>query len=206
MREINQGLKSSGIAAVCLLALLSCTTIPQLKLNYRIPSGSETLKGKKVFLIVEDSREYKDFLTPGAYEALKDYSGSIAFSVTRQNEAEISLGLYAPLLVVKEGFKRRLQNEGLDIELYEPRNLPKLTVVIKKYSLDLVDRRWVVEMSCEAILEQGDKASASQSISGRGERLRIIGTKEADEILGEVFTDLLNRVDVAGLFRRAKLL
>ena len=53
---------------------------------------------------------------------------------------------------------------------------------------------------------RGDKFLASQSVSGRGERIKMLGTDEAGILIGDVFTDLINRVDIEGLFRRAKLL
>jgi hypothetical protein len=55
-------------------------------------------------------------------------------------------------------------------------------------------------------LIQRDKFLAGQGVSGRGERVKMLGTDEAGILIGDVFTDLINRVDLNGLFRRAKLL
>jgi len=206
MRDINQVLTWIGIGILLSFTISSCSTIPHLKANYRLPPGANTLGGKKVVLIAEDARENKDLLTPRAYESFNDFPGSISFSVTRQNEGPLNLGLYEPLFMVKEGVRRRLQNEGVEVDYFGSEDEIKFVVVLNSFFLDLIGRKWIVEMGCEVKLIHGNKFLASQIVSGRGERVKMLGTEEADILMGDVFTDLINRIDIDGLFRRAKLL
>jgi hypothetical protein len=60
-------------------------------------------------------------------------------------------------------------------------------------------------MAYEARLSKDGKVLARQIVSGEGERMKIMGREQADIILGEVFTDLVNRVDLDRLFREAGL-
>ncbi|MFC1884998.1 hypothetical protein ACFL2O_09520 [Thermodesulfobacteriota bacterium] len=206
MRDGNQGFAQKVIAVFFLFLFIGCTTIPHLKVNYRLPPGTDVLKGKKVVLVTEDARTKRDILTPRAYEAFKNFPGNISFSVTKHNGAPFDIGLYEPLSMFKEALKRRLQIEGIDVRHFSSDDEIELIFVLNKFDLDLVSRKWIAEMSCEVKMMRGKQFLASQSLSGRGEHLKMLGTDEADKIMGDVFTDLINRVDVAGLFRRANLL
>jgi hypothetical protein len=206
MRGGNQGFGWKTIALSFLFIFIGCATIPHLKVNYRLPPRTDALKGKKVVLAMEDARTNRDVLTPRAYAAFKNFPGSISFSVTRNNEGPLDIGLYEPLLMFKEALKRRLQIEGIEVRHFSSDDEIELIVVLNKFVLDLVNRKWIADMSCEVKLMKGKESLASQSLSGRGEHLKLLGTDEADKIMGDVFTDLVNRIDVSGLFRRAHLI
>jgi hypothetical protein len=44
-----------------------------------------------------------------------------------------------------------------------------------------------------------------ETVVGNAERINIIGRKGADTVISEIFTDMLNRVDIVKLFAQAKL-
>ncbi len=60
-------------------------------------------------------------------------------------------------------------------------------------------------MDYEAKLVKDRKELAKQMISGQGERLKLVGRRQADIILGEIFTDLVNKANMSRLFRQAGL-
>jgi hypothetical protein len=72
--------------------------------------------------------------------------------------------------------------------------------------VDLVKKKWTVTMSYEARIIQNGEVLATQIISGQGERVKVVGKGDADKVMGEVFEDLVNRLDVPRLFRQARLL
>jgi hypothetical protein len=43
----------------------------------------------------------------------------------------------------------------------------------------------------------------NQTISGDAERLRIAGNSQADTVMSEIFTDVINNLDLGELFRYA---
>ena len=81
-----------------------------------------------------------------------------------------------------------------------------MVIALERFLLDLVHRNWTVTMSYEARVIKNGKVLASQMISGEAERLRLVGRGDADKVMGEIFTDLVNRLDVARLFQQARLL
>ena len=204
MRRINQDWSWVPLILV-LIAFCSCSPLPYLEVNYRLPLRSETLKGQRVSLDLEDVRPVKDMIGRGARDDFGNFSGSVSLAVARGSDSGVRMGVYEPPSLFKEAFQKRLENAGAQVLLSEEKGVPELTVIIQRFLLDLVDRRWTVQMAYEARLSKDGKVLARQIVSGEGERMKLVGRDQADTVLGEVFTDLVNRVDLDKLFREAGL-
>jgi hypothetical protein len=202
MRRINQDWNWI-LSILALISLSACSPLPYLEVNYRLPLRSESLKGQKVSLDLEDARPGKDMIGRGARDDFGGFSGNMSLAVARGAGTGVRMGVYEAPSLFKEAFQKRLENAGAEVLLIKEKGVPDLTVVIQKFLLDLVDRRWTVQMAYEARLSKDGKVFARQIVSGEGERMKIIGRDQADVILGEVFTDLVNRVDLDRLFREA---
>jgi hypothetical protein len=61
-------------------------------------------------------------------------------------------------------------------------------------------------MRYEARLIKDGRVLATQDISGETEQYKIVGTKGADQAIGGLLTDAVNRLDVAKLLEQARLL
>ena len=206
MEKRNQRFTVTILVIVFLISIISCSSIPYLEVDYQLPRRSDILQGVQVVYEFDDARRTRDVLGKGAKEDFENFSGNIFFSVARYNEPGFRIGLYKPSAIVKDGFKRRLENIGLQL-VQDPYNeKPRLLIVLNEFVLDLVDRKWEVKMSYEARLLQNGKVLAVQTISGKNMRLKIVGRGGADTILGETFTDMVNKLDIEKLFRQADLL
>ncbi len=195
-----------GLLSVLLaLFVVSCASMPELKVLYKLPAPSNDLKGKKVFLAVEDARETKELFGEGAKQEFGNYVGNISLSVARYNEKGFKIGPFQLPAMVKEGFKKSLENAGLEVLPGRSHGELQLLIVINRFILDLVDRTWVAKMSYEAKLIKEGSILAAQIIEGEAERVKVIGRKEADTVSGEIFTDMVNRLDLLRLFQQAKL-
>ena len=81
----------------------------------------------------------------------------------------------------------------------------ELVFVLQEFSLDLVDRTWKVRLGYEARLVKNGAVLSKQFATGEAERLKIMGTEQADAVVGDLFADVMNRLNVAKLFRDAGL-
>lgn len=205
MRERNQvfgiWLKILFISAF----IISCVSISELNVSYLLPPPSDRLKGKKVTLKIEDRRDTKEILGQGAQKEIRDFSGNLSFSVTRYSEPEFKVGIYQPGPMMKEAFNRRLKNAGLEVFFKKLRDEPQLVIVLNEFLLDRSGQKWVVRMSYEARLLREGKVLSSQGINGAGERYGLMGTGPAEIVLGEIFTDAVNKLDLHELFQQAGL-
>jgi len=205
MKGINQAIAKSLPIILISALMISCASIPQLKVRYQLPPQSDRLKGRKVVLVVEDARPETVIVGNGAKKDFENFPGTISLSIASQNEPGLTLGLYDPSGLIEEGFKRRLENEGMELVSEKTSGEPELLIVLNEFLLDLVDRRWMVNMSYDAKLLREGKVVATQTVSGQAERFKLIGRDEADRAVGEIFTDMINRLDVLNLFQSAGL-
>lgn len=181
--------------------VVSCATVPDLKVTYNLPSLSDELEGEKVFIVFRDSREIKDIMGEGASEKFKYFAGNVYLSLAEENDEEDALGLYDLRSLFKEVFKRRLENLGVTVVPEKEAGQLELVIILKEFNLDLIEKKWIVRMGYETRLESSGKTLSKMSISGDAERLRILGTSQADIVISDLFTDLVNKLNISELFR-----
>ena len=92
---------------------------------------------------------------------------------------------------------------GIEVIPEREKGETELVIVLKDLLLDLIDRKWVATMEYEARLVKDQKILIKQTITGQAERLKLIGRGQADVVMGEIFTDMVNRLNVPRLFQQA---
>lgn len=205
MNEKNQVLTRGFLIIVFLAFLLSCAMIPELKVNYELPPKSEMLQGREIFLAIKDSRQKDDILGDGASTELKNFPGNLTLNVTRHGETGFRIGIFQLSPLIEEVFKRRLENEGITLSLNRSQAETELLIVINEFLLDLENRKWIVSMKYEARLIKDGKLLLTRRVSGESERARIFGLREANIVLGDIMTDMVNRLNIKKLFQEAGL-
>jgi hypothetical protein len=201
--NLNQGwMRILGILAA-LLFTQACSSIAYVQLNDRLPTKGTTLVGKKAFLSVEDERKTKEFAGRGVKREFDNFSESIAYSVKKGAEPSLKQGLYDAPSLVKEAFRLRVENEGVEIVPEKKAGQVELVFALQEFSLDLVNRNWKVRMGYEVRLLRDGAFLAKQFATGEAERLKILGTEQADTVVGDLFADVMNRMNLAKLFRDA---
>ena len=202
-KKLNQGLMLCVLGA--LLFTQACSSIAYVQLNDRLPAKVSALQGKKVFLTVEDERKTKDFATRGVKKEFHNFSESIAYSVRKGAAPGLTMGLYDVPSLVREAFRLRVENEGAEIVPDRQTAHAELVFALQEFSLDLVGRNWKVKLGYEVRLVENGRVLARQFATGEAERLKIMGTDQADAVVGDLFADVMNRMNVAKLFRDAGL-
>ena len=126
------------------------------------------------------------------------------FSLSKGGKKSSVVGAFDLPLLFKEAFSRRLKNMVIE-DLAEPKKPdPVIEVVLQNFLLDLVDRKWVAEINYEARLVIDNKLLATETISGNAERFKVISQVDAEKVLGEIFTTVVNRLDFRKLFQQAE--
>jgi len=207
MKEINKalasGLFSGFLTLLVSLLMVSCASIPELQVLYKLPPPSKQLKGRLLALTVDDERTSKTVLGKGAREEFKGFSGNISLSVADYNDKEFKVGIFRVPDLMREAFKRKLENLGIEVLSEKTLGKLELMIVLKEFSLDLEGRDWVAKMSYEARLTTAKGAVATQFVNGRAERYQLFGRESADTLMGEIFTDMVNALDLPRLFKQA---
>ena len=190
---------------IFLVFTVACSSKSFLKVQYQLPSSTTSLEGRSVALEFSDKRMDSMFLAPDAKKSLKDFDRTFSLIVLNADGSGNLVGVYELFPLLSEVFTRRLKSEGLEVAKAANEEDPTLEVVINEFKLDLAKGKWIISMNYRAHLIKGAKVHSSQTIDGTAERLKVTGKSDAEKILGELLTDMVNRLDVQRLFQQAGL-
>jgi hypothetical protein len=201
---LNKGIVLTVMTMVMAVLVSACASKPFLKVQYQLPPSSTALSQESVSLTISDHRDDDAFLSSNAKKSLKNFNDTYSLVVLRDDGSGNLIGAYDLNSLWRELFKQRLQNEGVTVSASEDSTNASLVIQIKAFKLDIVDRKWMLQMSYQAGLSKNSTILAKESVNGSAERLKVMGKSDAEKILGELVTDMVNKLDVAELFRRAQ--
>ena len=183
----------------------ACAPKPFLKVQYQLPSPSSTLEGKKVAaLAVSDMRAKKTLLSENARMSLKNFNDTFSLVVLREDGSGDLIGVYDLVSLLTEVFRQRLKNEGIQVAAVADNALPELKIEVTEFQLDSAKRKWVVSMNYRASLLDNGTLLSKESVSGEAERLKVTGKSDAEKILGELLSDMVNKLNLVRLFQQAR--
>jgi hypothetical protein len=192
----------------CLLVSLwiglaaGCTKPSYIDVTYRLPDASDHLAGRQVALDVRDARSDQTIFSESTREEFVFFTGLFALSLST-GEKDYLAGTYDLAGLFREAFKQKLGYFGaVVIDAPQP-GIPLIDVALKRFLLTKEKRKWIVDVSYEAQLRGDGRVLAMQTISGQGERTKIIGHGAAEKVISELFTDSINRFDFQKLFAEA---
>lgn len=183
----------------------ACSKSSYINVTYSLPYGTDVLKGRSVFLKVQDTRPDDVIFGEKAQKEFKYFTGIFSFSLAEEKKESIIVGPFYLKSLFGEAFKRRLENMGVTVIPEQRESEPEIEIVMKIFLIDIKGKNWVVDISYEARLIKDKKLLATQNITGRAERLKLIGHGSLEKVLGEGFTDVVNKFDLNKLYRQANL-
>ena len=186
------------ISIILVVGVLSsfCASKNFLAVNYQLPMESVELQDPRVVLTVKDMREDTRIVTASAKKALKDFTGHFALIVAQKNKKDRLVGAYSLNSMVREIFYQRLRNAGVEVVTEEDIGIPTVEIVLKEFLLDLANRKWVITMNYQANLIRENRVVAGEKIAGSAERLRVVSGKNAELIIGDLVSDVVNRLNL----------
>ena len=185
------------------IATSFCASKNFLKVNYQLPTESVELKETRVALTVKDVRENPTIVTKSAKQALKNFTGHFALIVAKENKDDKLVGAFGLSSMIREVFKHRLENAGVQVVTEEDFGDSIVEIVLKEFKLDLQNRKWIIKMNYQANLIKQNRVVAGETITGSAERLRVISGKNAEMVIGELVTDMVNRLNLNDLLQAA---
>ena len=187
-----------AISIILVVGVLSsfCASKNFLTVNYQLPTESVELKDARVVLRVKDKREDLRIVTPSAKKALKNFTGHFTLIVAQENKNDRLVGAFSLSSMVREIFKHRLENAGVRIVAEEDIGVPIVEIVLQEFKLDLPNRNWVINMNYQANLIIQNRVVSGEKITGSAERLRVISGKNAEIVIGELVSDVVNRLNL----------
>ncbi len=195
-----------GLLLMILLISVGCSSRTSLLVDYHVPSISNQLEGKQVHLEVRDVRADRHLFTAKAANDFQGFRSRYDLTLVAADKGRTSIGERDLQGLFLEVFNKRLQHLGADIASDKQDAVPHLQILIKAFKIDLNERKWIASASYEANLSIDNQLVAREMVTGSAERLKIVGTKGADTTLSDIFTEIINRLNIVKLFEQAKML
>ena len=189
---------------ILLILAAGCSSKPFLVVHYQLPEPSDTSEVRDISLTVSDIRENKAFLSESAKKSLRNFNDTYSLVVQKTDGSGNLLGIYEIDALLSEVFKKRLENRGMQVTAPGDQTEYELVIKLKEFKLDLVGQKWIISMNYQADLTKNYDLRAMESVSGNAERLKVISESDAEKVLGELLTDMVNKLDLANLFQQAR--
>ncbi len=173
-----------------------CASKNLLTVKYQLPPQPVQPKEIKVALQVKDMRENPNIATKSARLALKNFTENFVLIVAQENKNDKLVGAFGLSSMLKKIFKHRLENAGVVVTEEQDPSIPLVEIVLKEFTIDLPNRNWVITMNYQANLIEQNRVVAGETVTGSAERLRVIGSKDAEIVLGELVTEVANKLNL----------
>ncbi|PID40976.1 MAG: hypothetical protein CR984_00425 [Proteobacteria bacterium] len=182
-----------------------CARKPYIDVAYRLPDDTDRLVGRTVFIEIRDLRRDADIFNQRAGEQFKHFNGLFSLSLITPGDHEEAVGSYRLPMLFEKAFARRLQRLGVKVAPKSSMNIPVFQVKLNRFQISLIGQKWQAKVSYEVSLAQDTQMVAREFVSGSAERVRVVGSGGAEKVIGELFTDMINRLDIERLFAQGKL-
>lgn len=187
------------------LIFSGCSARTTLLVDYHVPAMSNQLDGQRVSLAIKDARSDRRLFTAPAAKDFQAFRNSYDLTLVTPDQQRTLMGERDLQGLFLDVFGKRLEHLGAAVTADAQPDIPRLQILIKAFKIDLRDRKWIARASYEASLSIDNHLVARERVSGSAERVKIVGTKGADTILSEIFTEIINQLDIVKLFGQAKM-
>ena len=188
---------------ICIVA--ACAKPYYLKVNYDLPENPGQLTGQKISLTVKDSREDKTILSDTAQKEFDLWDGTYALALNGNPPPE-PVETYDLPTLFHQAMKTRLETMQIEVVDAPAEGTPALIVTLEKVAVDLKGKTWHMQIDYKTQLSRDSSKIAREIVSGQAERTKIMGMGGGAKVTGELFTDVINKLDVPKLFENAGLL
>ncbi len=204
LKNVKMVLKMMVILLVATISC-SCAKKPYIDVDYRLPSAADTLAGKTVFVETRDHRSDPEIFNKRASENFEHFTGLFSLSLVMPDDQAKILGAYPLPKLFETALTQRLQKLGVAVSASPTQSVPVFQITINQFHINLVGQKWMADISYEVSLTQDAQSVAREVVSGSAERLKVMGSGGAEKVIGEIFTDMINRLNIERLFQQAKL-
>lgn len=191
---------SGWILIICFaMMFIACSRKPVFQVNYSLPQAAAAYPDKQVYVSASDGRSATQFATPAAARELKDFSGLFSLVVLKSENVGDLVGAFEIIPLMSALCKQRLQASSVVVTANPAASLTRLEIVLKSFQLDYAGRKWLAGMSFEAIATGPDGSTRRQAVNGSAERVKIWANKEAEALVSELASDMINKLDLERL-------
>lgn len=185
--------------AFTILALTACSPKPVFQVNYMLPQAPASYTQERVYVTAADDREQSQFLTPAAAREIRDFPRLFSLVVLRGEDVGDLVGAYEVMPLMRALCEKRLEASDVAVLQTSSASASEFEIALKTFRLDYADRKWIAAMKYEATVRRPDGVVRRQMVNGSAERLKVWGDNEARALVGELVSDMINKLDLGRL-------
>lgn len=202
MKQHKSTLGILFVAAIIALMLAACAKPYHFYVKYDLTESAVDLKGQTVFLKILDERDSVDFLSQKARNEFDLWDGRFALYHTPK-KPKGNVETYPLTGLIEAVMKMRLENMGITVVEEKMDGTPLFELTLNKFFLDLNDRTWVSDFSYTVKLTLDNQKTGREIVSGQAERTKIMGRGAGEILVGDIFTESINKLNIEKLFKNA---
>ncbi len=188
------------------LFLNACASTSYLNVVYQPPATAAVDAGVDTLpLSVVDRRADSALLDPGAQADIPHFSGMFSLSLKKGEQEPVIAGAYDLTGMLRAAFSDKLNAAGIRASEATADSGILLEIAVQEFQLRKVGRKWYATFAYEAAIKKGQQTLTRQQERLQYERLKVIGFKGAEILLGEIVTDGVNRLDMVKLLNHPEL-
>ena len=184
------------------LFLAACAKPYHLNVTYEIPAKSKSLPENSIAVKVIDARDSSAIFSENAKKEFDRWDGIFVLmdAQTTPDSAEKTDSL--PDLF-RNALKKRLKTMNIHVVDNGSNSVPILQLTLEKFILELKDRTWISDLSYEATLSKDGAKTGKERIHAQAERTKVMGKAGGEKLMGEIFTEGINKLNIEKLFENA---
>ena len=187
---------------ICLMGG-ACSSLPRLNVSYLMQAVEEFPELEEIDLKVEDARRSGNIFGPAAAAQQGGNIQMVSLSVGPAVDDVRPEGIFDVPGLMREAFERKFAADGFKSVTGTADDIPVVVIVVKDFFIDIVKQNWTGRIAYDAKLLVDGEMKVTRSIEGTARRLNVLGRGDADILIGELFTDCVNRLDLQRLFEVA---
>ncbi len=190
------------IITIIIVMVAACAKPYHFYVKYDLTESAIPLKGQKVFLQVLDGRDSADFLSQNARNEFDRWDGRFAlYHTPKKPKGDIET--YPLSGLIEAAMKMRLESMGITVVAERMEDTPLFEIILNKFFLDLNDRTWLSDFSYEVKLTRDSQKTGREIVSGQAERTKVMGRGAGEILVGDIFTESINKLNIEKLFKNA---
>ena len=194
-----------ALLTAAMAACIACAKKSYIDVDYRLPPAEASLAGRTVFMEIQDDRSETEIFDRRAKEQFQHFTGLFALILQLSDDDQKVLGAYELPQLFETALVQRLKTMGAGVAAERSAHIPVFLVKLSQFQIKLVGQKWMADIRYEASLTRDGQLIAREVVSGSAERLKVMGSGGAEKVIGEIFTEMINRLDIERLFQQAKL-
>ena len=205
IRKITVAGVKLTLLSLMLVTTLSCAKKTIINVDYRLPDAAKTMAGKAVYIESRDLRSDTEIFNQRAQEEFEAFTGLFSLSTVTPDGRFAVVGNYPLPQLFEAAMKQRLVRMGIAVSDEPSVATPLFRIDIQRFRIERVGQKWMADIGYEVSLTRDQRQIARERVAGSAERLQVMGSAGAEKVIGEIFSEMMNRLDVERLFAQAKL-